>query len=1422
MRFKKIITLAVLLILLCIVITSSYAIESNLLYEIHFENGLTDSSGSIRSTLYGGATISENGRDSNYVSLKKATGSYIGLDSKILSDVDEISIMMWVRLSDSPSNYSRIMDFGYVDNGVKQFVSLHYYESKLSLSISTNFPSQNRMILSKNIPISGWNHVSLTYSKSGEVIVYINSEVALKTTISQKLEDISFNSCTFGSSLFAGDPFIDMDLDDIKIFNNVLSKEEIEVKSGINVEDAIKKDLDSITITPIVKALKINLPTNGNNGTILTWRSSNQSVISNDGFVSRSDSQTEAIEVTLTVTATKADRSVTKEYVVSVMPVDVTTSFDNTISGNVTLLESKLTELRDLNKEYLFKLDTERLLVNYRITSNIKTNATEYGGWISRNVGAGNFLGHYISALSFLYNESKDKEVLDRLNYMIDALRECQIEFAKINPKNKGYFGAIDLTTLDQLEATGYCNWVPWYNIEKNISCLYDAYYYAGNKTAYDMLIEVCDWASTRINGLSQSELANTLNKEYGGIGYILLKTYLITKNKEYLKAGEKFLEKKLFDDIYNGLDPLSYKHSNTAIPKLLSSCYAYLATGDDYYLEVAKKGFDLIYNGRLYATGGTSQVEEWWPAHEVNNEGFMHQETCCSYNMLRLSDMLYKITGDKLYMDYYEHTFLNSILGSIDPVTGMKTYNVSMDSGYYKIYHTEFTSFWCCTGTGVENFTKLNQNIYYENESSLVINQYRSSVYDDGSIKLIQETKYPYEFTTKITIEKFNSKVLSLRNPSWSEDTIVKVVKSGNENTYKSSSDYIDIENLSSGDIVEVTFTPNFRLLRLDNYNIEKYAICYGPVLLSGIISDIGSVSPIQNNSMAGKLASDDVTDELFYSGEVFSNIERLNTLEFMIHGNNQSIYLKPFFDCHRESYIIYFNLFEENSPSFDSYIDSENNKNSIVLDSIDCGNWFSESLHNMNYFNSSIGNLATEHCRGIEEGGWVSYTMKVERGVENSLFIRHYGIDAGYTYDIYINDELIDSNTIYSHGQTFYELETKIPLKFTKTKDQITVKIFARSGRTVPGLYKLTTKRCGFEEISKVDLTFNDQSTQSFTLPDNTLIDRVRLDLSTPSEVKVMYSIDGFKYVEAFNGYLSESFEINKFAEVKKIRITSQNTNIKVTTYGGEIISNGSITGLIASDNDKYVPEEYVTVKVKDQGTVRLRVDYSNLDLSKEVHSKANIYNTNIKVNVDIEAKSFNDDLILYYDFDNDNEGYILNGNATKVNGKYGKALNLNGLSYLEVPKLKVENEITISMWVKFNSPKKLLYQHLFDFGNNKDNNLFLCPSAYGSGNTNGAKYVISDKVYEFDTSKWYLYTLVIKGGVATAYVDGIKLSTNTKFYYSVNNINSYQNLYIGKSNMEYVPLLNASIDEVRIYSYGMSDSQVKGLSQLNDINK
>lgn len=79
--------------------------------------------------------------------------------------------------------------------------------------------------------------------------------------------------------------------------------------------------------------------------------------------------------------------------------------------------------------------------------------------------------------------------------------------------------------------------------------------------------------------------------------------------------------------------------------------------------------------------------------------------ETCNSYNMLKMTKLFFEISGEVRFADWYEKTFVNSILSSQNPKTGMTTYFQPMASGYHKVYGEPFTKFWCCIGTGMREF---------------------------------------------------------------------------------------------------------------------------------------------------------------------------------------------------------------------------------------------------------------------------------------------------------------------------------------------------------------------------------------------------------------------------------------------------------------------------------------------------------------------------------------------------------------------------------------------------------------------------------------------------------------------------------------------------------------------------------------------
>ena len=88
-------------------------------------------------------------------------------------------------------------------------------------------------------------------------------------------------------------------------------------------------------------------------------------------------------------------------------------------------------------------------------------------------------------------------------------------------------------------------------------------------------------------------------------------------------------------------------------------------------------------------------------------------------------------ITGNVKYADYYETTLRNAIMGAINTENGTTSYFTPMATGYFKFFGQEDPAknmFWCCTGTGMENYTKLGDSIYFHNDNSVIVNQYVAS----------------------------------------------------------------------------------------------------------------------------------------------------------------------------------------------------------------------------------------------------------------------------------------------------------------------------------------------------------------------------------------------------------------------------------------------------------------------------------------------------------------------------------------------------------------------------------------------------------------------------------------------------------------------------------------------------------------------
>lgn len=728
-----------------------------------------------------------------------------------------------------------------------------------------------------------------------------------------------------------------------------------------------------------------------------------------------------------------------------------------------------------LNKEisYLMSFDNDRLVAGFREVKGLTPKAEKYPGWEVTEI-RGHSIGHYMTAISQAYAQTEKKEILDKINELIDELYLCQLE--------NGYLSAFPEILFDNVENKKPC-WVPWYTMDKIISGLTAAYVLAGNEKAFDIVKKLGVWVYERVSKWSKETQDTVLAVEYGGMNEAMYDLFRYSGDERYEKAAHAFDEMALFEELHNNHDILNGKHANTTIPKILGALYRYIVRGckteDRFYFETAERFFDIVVNNHTYITGGNSEWEHFGEPKVLDKERTnCNCETCNTYNMLKLSRELFKITGNKKYSDFYENTFINAIMSSQNPETGMTMYFQPMATGYFKVYSTPFNSFWCCTGTGMENFTKCNDSVYFYDDRYIYVNQFISSKVEYNGAIIQQISSIPEKDSTTFVINKAIESVnFAIRIPDWSDDRFeLSVVKDGeiatcsNENTngIKVIDGYIYVDGLNEKDEITVTFSLKIKAYGLPDNN-HSIAMKYGPVVLSAALGteDMAESKTGVDVTIATKNIS--IKDFITIpSGEIDEYIENIQDnikrneqkLEFsMIGTDSDKLVFTPHYRQHKERYGIYWNMVSKNSEALMKHIYDEKNKRrleKVSIDSIPLGNDQYELLHNIKGENTGAGTfngLQLRHAWG--ENGWFAYDMKVKPGEKNYILAKYFGPNQGRTFNIYINDELLCEETIEDiNNGDFYDKKYLIPEKYL-TSDIINVKFKVRGHSWVGGVF-------------------------------------------------------------------------------------------------------------------------------------------------------------------------------------------------------------------------------------------------------------------------------------------------------------------------------------------------------------------------------
>jgi uncharacterized protein len=508
----------------------------------------------------------------------------------------------------------------------------------------------------------------------------------------------------------------------------------------------------------------------------------------------------------------------------------------------IRLGEGPFARSRATNRRYLEAHAVDRLLSGFRSEAGLEPRAPKYPNWESMGLD-GHSAGHYLSALA-QEAAAGDGELRGRLEYMVSELEACQ------RANGDGYVGAVPNSrafwqdiAAGVFDASGFSlknAWVPLYNVHKTVAGLRDAWLIAGNAQAREVLLPFADWCGRLVAHLSDEQVQTMLNTEHGGINEVLADVYAIAGESRHLDLSKRFCHRAILEPLLRREDRLDGLHANTQIPKVIGFARIGELAGDRSWVDAAAFFWDTVTRRRSVAFGGNSVREHFNAANDFSSmvESREGPETCNTYNLLRLTALLYRLDPLPRYADYYERALFNHILSSQHPRHGGLVYFTPIRPRQYRVYSRPGECFWCCVGSGMENQGKHGLFIYAHDERSLTVNLFIASEvrWRERGLVLRQETVFPDAEVTRLSLklERPQQFALQLRHPAWLDGSL-KVSLNGRDWPLSSKpSSYAWIERTwQDGDRLQVDLPMHARVEPLPDQS-DYVAFLQGPIVLA------------------------------------------------------------------------------------------------------------------------------------------------------------------------------------------------------------------------------------------------------------------------------------------------------------------------------------------------------------------------------------------------------------------------------------------------------------------------------------------------------------------------------------------------------------------------------------------------------------
>lgn len=590
--------------------------------------------------------------------------------------------------------------------------------------------------------------------------------------------------------------------------------------------------------------------------------------------------------------------------------------------GSVKILPGVFRERMDVNRQYLLELDTNCLLQNFYLEAGIilpglqvvdnPETANLHWGWEAPTCQLrGHFLGHWISAAAKLIAADGEPELRVKLDNIVSELARCQ----ELNGGE--WVGSIPEKYFTRLIKNQYI-WSPQYVMHKTIVGLSDAYIYAGNTQALDILSHLSDWYITWTEKAAETNPHAVYAGEEAGMLEVWAQLYQLTKDEKYLTLAKRYADAALFRKLKEGKDSLTNCHANASIPFTHGAAKMYEITGDSDWLEVIKLFWKVAVTDRgMFSTTGMNAGEFWVPPHMQGHFlGSSDQEFCTVYNMVRTASYLLKYTGEAQYADYIERALYNGFLAQQNAQTGMPAYFLPLGAGSRKKWGTKTRDFWCCHGTMVQAQTLYPELVWFTDGDKITAAQYIPSEFtaemNGANVTVSQTTGMKYYNDQAFFDEKDDGQMsrwllkfsvkcdkpvrftLSLRVPEWAKGVELEV--NGKNTAAPVKDGWLDITSDWQNDSVQVFFPSELRAETLPDMP-ELMSVVDGPIVLAGI-----------TGSDCGITGADKLNEQFMPQREHTYGTFPWRQNSWRTRNQPQSVMFRPLYEVTDEEYTVYF----------------------------------------------------------------------------------------------------------------------------------------------------------------------------------------------------------------------------------------------------------------------------------------------------------------------------------------------------------------------------------------------------------------------------------------------------------------------------------------------------------------------------------